>query len=222
MKTILVVAAHGDDEVLGCGGTIAKHTSIGDNVHLIIMADGVTSRGSNAGQGKRDDATQKSADVLGIKKVHRLGLPDNKMDSLALLDIVQPLETIISDVKPEMIYTHHSGDLNIDHVLTNKAVMTACRPQPGHPVKTIYSFEVLSSTEWAEKSVSNSFNPNVYIDISQHIKTKLKALKCYDMEMRDAPHARSYKAAEVKAQSRGYEVGLEYAEAFTLIRDIQH
>ena len=185
MNIVLIVAAHGDDEVLGCGGTIARHVASGDEVHLVVMADGVTSRGSDDGQEARNDAIAKSTETLGIQSVSRLGLPDNKMDSLSLLEIIQPLEKVIENLKPNIIYTHHSGDLNVDHVVTNRAVLTACRPQPGFCVQKIYAFEVLSSTEWAEQTAANAFLPNHYVDISAYFDTKMEALKCYNMEMRE-------------------------------------
>lgn len=158
----LVVAAHSDDEALGCGGTIARHVSEGTEVSAVFMTDGVASRqpdsvGVMDKEVRRASAYQASR-TLGIKNTYFLNFPDNKMDSLALLDIVQELEPIIEKVSPAVIYTHHAGDLNIDHRLTHQAVMTICRPQPNYSVKEIYSFEVRSSTEW----ISNSMGRNFY------------------------------------------------------------
>jgi len=179
-EIILVVAAHPDDEVLGCGGTIAKHVSNGDHVHVVFMADGVGSRGGELDQTMQERvlAMNTAAKILGTSSTTCLGFPDNRMDSIALIDIVQPLETIIERLNPEIIYTHHCGDLNVDHRLTHQSVMTACRPVPGSSVKEILAFEVLSSTEWQSPGAM-PFVPNVVIDISHHLETKLAAVEAY-------------------------------------------
>lgn len=221
MKTVLVIAAHPDDEALGCGGTIAKHSSAGDEVHILFLADGVGARGNKNDLKQRNKAATEAARCMGAKPPQFLDLPDNRMDSLALLDIVQSIETVIGKLRPEIIYTHHRGDLNIDHALTHKAVMTACRGLPRHPVKQILSFEVPSSTEWQAPHASLAFVPNWFVDITDHIATKQKALKTYDMEMRDFPHARSYEAVSALATWRGACVGVSAAEAFMLERKIQ-
>ena len=149
-KSVLVVAAHADDEALGCGGTIARHATSGDQVHVVFVADGVTSRLNTGAEelARRQKATEQARDILGIQSTTFLGLPDNRLDSLTLLDIVQPLEAIVARLTPELVYTHHYGDLNVDHRQTHQAVMTACRPLPGTTVREILTFEVMSSTEW--------------------------------------------------------------------------
>jgi len=221
MTTILVVAAHADDEVLGCGGTIAKHAKAGDEVHILFMADGVGSRGSTKELAAREEAARKAADIMGAQEPVFLGLPDNRMDGLDLLDIVQPLEKHIAAIQPSVIYTHHGGDLNVDHQLTHKAVMTACRPQPGFCVKEILSFEVLSSTEWAAPRAENACLPAMAVNIGECFDAKMAALKAYDMEMRAFPHARSYEAVEALAVYRGASFGYEKAEAFVINRIIK-
>lgn len=221
-KIVLVVASHADDEVLGCGGTIARLASEGDQVHLVLMADGVNSRpgASRADLANRMAAASKAHQILGTSSVSYLELPDNKMDSQPLLEIVQALEPIIHRLAPSLIFTHHHGDLNIDHQITQRAVMTACRPQPGSPVKAIYGFEVLSSTEWTVPG-KDPFLPNLFIDISSHLGAKLRALDAYSKEMREVPHSRSIQHAEVLARHRGYCMGVEAAEAFVVYRIIQ-
>ena len=182
-KTILVIAAHPDDEVLGCGGTMASHVDDGDKVHVVFMSDGVTSRiNVNDEEVKeRKQAAINASNTLGVKnKPIFLGFSDNRMDAVVLLDIVQSLEEIIYEIKPEVIYTHHVGDLNIDHKVTHQAVMTACRPQPEFCVREIYSFEVLSSTEW---STNNPFIPNYFVDISDTLELKISAIKAYNSEL---------------------------------------
>ena len=221
-NNVLIVAAHSDDETLGCGGSIARHAYQGDIVHVVFMADGVTSRNPNSQVelDRRISAASLACEILGIMGIRYLGLPDNRMDSLALLDVVQPLEKIIQEFAPNIVYTHHRGDLNIDHRITHQAVMTACRPQPDGTVKEIFGFEILSSTEWSF-SRQEMFVPNMFCDISSFLSTKLKALQIYEMEMRPAPHTRSIIHAEYLARHRGNTVGVEAAEAFEVIRIIR-
>lgn len=220
MTKVLVIAAHADDEALGCGGTMAKHSAQGDSVHVAFLADGVTSRGTEDGLDQRNEAAENAAKALGAQKPYLLGFPDNKMDGMPLLDIVQKLEELIGDIKPDVIYTHHAGDLNVDHRITHQAVMTACRPMPGTNVQEIYCFEVLSSTEWATPNAANYFIPDYYVDITSTLKAKQAALKCYEAEMRPFPHARSYEAVDALARTRGVHMGVEAAEAFVTARRI--
>lgn len=221
-KIILIVAAHADDEVLGCGGTIARHVLEGDQVHLVLMADGVNAREGAMPDdlARRMAASEKAQKILGVSEVHCLGFPDNQMDDLPLLKIVQSLEPIIYGLAPSVIYTHHHGDLNVDHRLTQEAVMTACRPQPGCSVKQIYGFEVLSSSEWATPQ-QEPFMPILFVDISAQLAVKTRALEAYVEEMRPIPHSRSIEHAAVLAQHRGYSVGVEAAEAFVVYRMIR-
>ena len=220
-EKILVIAAHADDEALGCGGTIARHVAEGCSVHVVFMADGVTSR-PEAEPGARQArlvAARQAQAILGVRQTRSLGLPDNRMDTLPLLEVVQQLEPIIEEVRPHLVYTHHHGDLNVDHRITHQAVLTACRPVPGHSVKEIRCFEVLSSTEWGAPAFT-PFEPDIFVDISAYMDVKYAALTAYGEEMRDVPHSRSAAHAEVLARHRGHCVGLQAAEAFTLIRKI--
>lgn len=222
-KNILVVAAHPDDEILGAAGSMAKHAANGEIVHTIFMADGVTSRSSDTATSEcreRNKAAFQAAKIVGSQEPRFLSLPDNRMDSVDLLDIVKPLESVIQEIKPEVIYTHHYGDLNIDHQMTHKAVMTACRPQYHEQVMTILCFEVLSSTEWQTPGSGNAFEPNWFVDISQTFNLKLDALKSYEAEMRDAPHSRSINNVENQAGLRGSQIFTQFAEAFVLARHI--
>jgi N-acetylglucosamine malate deacetylase 1 len=218
-KIILVVAAHADDEVLGCGGSIARHVGEGDIVYAVFMADGVSSRLNHADDDSkvRHVAAERARHVLGISKNYYLGLPDNRLDSLPLIDVVQRLELIIEELRPEVIYTHHLGDLNIDHRITHQVVMTACRPVPSCSVREIYAFEVMSSTEWGTSNV-NPFCPDYFIDVSDYLNVKMAAIQAYALEMRNPPHSRSLLHLECLARHRGYSVGLPVAEAFMLIR----
>lgn len=222
-QTILVVAAHPDDEALGAAGTIARHGAAGDEVFLLFLADGEGARGSLERLEARREATYRAADRMGVarSRVRFLDFPDNRMDSVPFLEIVQAVESLVGSLEPSVIYTHHAGDLNVDHRLTHQAVLTASRPMPGSTVQSIYGFEVLSSTEWSSPAPHTAFVPSRYVDISSFWETKLEALRAYDREMRDSPHARSYRAAEALATLRGAQVGLERAEAFTVIRQIE-
>ena len=221
MNRVLVVVAHADDEALGCGGTIAKHISLGDAVTVIFMTNGVASRQGLVNTGtevkERQNAAISALQELGVTNFQQFAFPDNQMDSVALLDVVQVVETVISSFKPSIVYTHFLHDLNIDHQITNKAVMTACRPQVRSSVQRIFSFEVLSSSEWNSPSTF-SFKPQYIVDISEQWPKKLRALKCYEDEMREFPHSRSYEAAEALAILRGATNGYEKAEAFFVER----
>ena len=222
MKTILVVAAHADDEALGCGGTIAKHVASGDLVYVAFLADGVTSRleSNESDHYLRETAAENAQKIFGTKKYYMLGFPDNRMDSLGLLDIVQKLEKVVQEVQPQVVYTHHIGDLNIDHRITHQATMTACRPVPGSSVEEIYAFEVLSSTEWQSPGYL-PFLPNVFVDISNFVEIKEQVLEKYSEEMRPAPHSRSIENCIRQNAVRGSSVGVLYAEAFECIRYIK-
>ncbi len=220
-KSVLVVAAHSDDEAIGCSGTIAKHVASGDQVHLLFMTDGVSSRTTIGSESiKRKSSAEMSAHILGVTSSQHLNFPDNKMDMVPLLDITKEVEGAIERISPEIIYTHHIGDLNIDHQITHKAVITACRPQPDFCVKEIYAFEVLSSTEWQTPSVM-TFIPNVFVSITEVIDIKKKVLNSYTEEMRSPPHSRSIDNILRLNAFRGSSIGVAYAEAYSLVRLIK-
>jgi len=227
LMRILVVAAHPDDEVLGCGGTIAKLADEGHEVYAAILGEGITSRYS---QPESDDPTQtdalkeycrKAAKCLGIKDLFFHRLPDNQFDTVPLLDIIKIIEDIVDRVEPMTIYTHHGGDLNIDHAIVHRAVLTATRPVKNCTIKDIYAFEVASATEWSFQQFRPIFRPTVYIDITKTLDTKIQALKYYESEVRTFPHPRSPEALQATAQKWGSLVGVRYAEAFELIRSIR-
>ncbi len=220
MKKVLVVASHPDDEVLGCGGTIARHAKEGDEVSVAFMSDGETSREEHTKNNlkKRNKAAYASCELLGAQAPIFLNFQDNKMDTYALLEIVQKLEKIIDEIQPSVIYTHHYGDLNIDHRITHEAVLTACRPVPMNFVNEIYCFEILSSTDWASPSEKNSFIPNKFIEITGFLEQKIDALKIYEKEMRDFPHSRSLESVESLAKLRGSSAGMHAAESFQVVR----
>ena len=224
---VLVVAAHPDDEVLGCGATMAKHVKDGDTVHTLILAEGATSRASTRDRSlwvselsELSIAARKVGEIIGTTSVTLHNFPDNRMDSCDLLDIVKVIEEAIGTKRPETIYTHHSGDVNIDHRRIHEAVVTACRPVPDHSVKSLLFFEVPSSTEWQVPSSASKFSPDWFVDVSDTLQTKIKALEAYRSEMRPWPHPRSIQAVEHLVRWRGASVGVEAAEAFILGRHI--
>ena len=225
-RKILVVAAHPDDEVLGCGGAIARFAGEGYSVRILILGEGITSRSANreAADGSalmnlRSDA-DKAAEYLGAESVILENFPDNRFDMVPLLDIVKRIESEIEAFHPDIIYTHHNGDLNIDHAITHRAVLTATRPTGDFAVREIYAFEIASSTDWAYGEFEEVFNPNVFLDISKTLDKKIQAMEMYESEKRTFPHPRSKESLESLARWRGAASGLKAAEAFRLIRKI--
>ena len=225
---ILVVASHPDDEILGCGATIAKHVDEGDEVFNLICAEGGTSRQEKRDRTKIENylselsrSANEAARILGVSKVDLLNFPDNRLDSIARIEIIKELEKKIDIYLPDLIYTHHSGDVNVDHRRVHEAVVTACRPVPGNKVKRILSFETSSSTEWQPPDSNFTFKPNWYVDVTKYINQKIKALEVYKSEMRDFPHPRSLENQINLAKVRGSQVGVNFAEAFVLMRNIE-
>ena len=226
-QRVLVVAAHPDDEVLGCGGTIARHADVGDQVQVLIVAEGATSRHQQRDRVQATDelsalaqAAQQAGAILGAAGVELLDLPDNRLDSLDRLDLIKRIEQRIEKHQPQVVYVHHAGDVNVDHRRLHEAVVTACRPTPSHPVKRLLSFEVASSTEWQPPGSASVFQPNWFVDIAPQWHRKREALEAYASEMRPWPHPRSLKAVEHLARWRGAQVGVEAAEAFCLLRQL--
>lgn len=227
MSTVVVLAAHPDDEVLGVGGAIARHAAGGDSVHVVLAAEGITARDALRDPQSRHaelehlkDASRNAAKELGAASVRFLGFPDNRCDGVDLLDMVKAIEAAISELQPHTVYVHHAGDVNIDHRRLHEAAIAACRPQPGQSVVRLLSFETVSSTEWAPPDSLPAFLPTVFIDIHSYWPKKLAALRAYQQEMRPWPHARSIAAVEHLGRWRGATAGMEMAEAFMLLRDL--
>jgi LmbE family N-acetylglucosaminyl deacetylase len=217
---VLVVAAHPDDEVLGCGATVARLAREGHSVFTAILGEGITARYPQPGCADQDslekmhDSSRRVADLLGVKEVSLHDLPDNRFDSLPLLEVVKLVEELLQRWRPAILYTHHAGDLNIDHQVVNRAVLTAVRPIPGGSVREVYMFEVPSSTEWAFQQVAPAFKPNVFVNIEATLPLKLEGMQFYQSEVRKFPHPRSPQALTAIAQRWGSVVGCEAAEAF--------
>ncbi len=226
-ESVLVVAAHPDDEVLGCGGTMARLANEGHEVRIAILAEGMTSRYQQREQANQKQLShlhsnaQQAADKVRAKELVLCKLPDNRLDTVPLLEVVKVVEDLIEKFSPVVIYTHHPGDLNVDHGVVHRAVLTATRPFPGQRVREIYAFEVPSSTEWAFQRLEPSFRPSVFVDISATLETKVSALACYDTETRKFPHPRSPEAVRAIAMRWGSVAGFQAAEAFELIRSLR-
>ena len=219
-NNILIIAAHPDDEILGCGGLIAKYRN-NSIINTVFMSDGVTSR-TDANKKKifkRKNSSKKLFKKFNLNEPVFLDFPDNQMDKVPFLNIVIKIEKYMKKFRPNTIITHYENCLNIDHKITFNAVVTACRPLKGNSVKKILSFEIPSSTDWALNKGKN-FQPNFYVDISNFINDKIKMLKFYKDELRTYPHSRSIKSIKSLASVRGTSSGVKYAEGFYLSRYI--
>ena len=228
-KRIIVVAAHPDDELLGCGATMHRLIHEQDcTIRAVILGEGLTSRSEirDSVKWKEDIEVHRSnienaRKVIGYDSVGIYDFPDNRFDAVDLLDIIKVVEKEKEEFKPEIIFTHHGGDLNIDHQRTFKAVMTATRPMENEVVKTIVTFESPSGTEWQASSDPRHFIPNLFVKISnENLQAKINGMECYNYEKRPYPHPRSPEALKILAQRWGVAVGVEYAEAFNIIRTI--
>lgn len=221
--TTVVFAAHPDDEVLGAGGTIARLGDAGEQIHIHILGEGGTSR--RTPEGGDDPATleadaRRAAAVLGVSSVSFHGLPDNRFDSVDMLDVVQTVETVLRATPCHRVLTHSIGDLNIDHRITAQAVLTATRPIAVKSPAEILSFEVLSSSEWSFGAFG-CFDPRYFVEIQESdLERKIAALREYRSELREAPHPRSVDGVVALARSRGFTVGVAYAEAFAPVRTV--
>lgn len=215
-RRILVVAAHPDDELLGCGGTVALHTSQGDRVQTVVAAEGESLRYGPEGVGQpaqMDEARR----ILGVERIHHLGFADQTLDQVALTELITRLEGVVREFQPEVVYTQWGGDVNLDHQLLFKAQLVATRPTEGH-VRRILAFDTASSTEWG---YPRDFVPDTWVDISATLDTKLRAMECYESEVRDYPHPRSIESLRNRAKAWGNQVCLPAAEVFMTIRDIR-
>lgn len=221
---VLAIAAHPDDEVLGCGATLARFASEGHDVHVAILGQGSTSRNPDSLEPDHAevealaDAARCAAAVIGAKSVFLGGLPDNRLDSVVLLEIARLVESVIEDHAPDLVFTHHSGDLNVDHRRIFEAVAIATRPVEGTHTRDVLLFEVASSTEWAFHTVNEPFHPSVFFDVSTTIDRKIEAMRCYSTEVRPFPHPRSEENLRAAATHWGAAAGMRAAEAFQPLR----
>lgn len=223
---VLVIVAHPDDEILGCGGTMAKLAAAGHDVYIAILGEGATSRYDTRQEADPNLVvnlranSREAGKIVGARDVMTYELPDNRFDSVNLLDIVKIIEDLVNRVSPQVVYTHHSGDLNIDHGIVNRAVLTATRPTEGHAVREVYTFSIASSTEWAFHTFA-PFHPNVFVDVGETLNLKIRAMETYASEARPFPHPRSPEALMALARLWGSAVGFSAAEAFHAVRIIR-
>jgi len=214
---VLVIAPHPDDEVLGCGGTIARHTGKKDDVHLCIVTKAYTPDWSEEFLKNRSEEIAESNRILGIKKTRFLDYPTAKLDTFPQKTLNEEISAVVNAVEPDIVYIPHRGDLNKDHRLVFEASLVATRPLK-HRIKRILSYETLSETEWGQPI--GPFVPNVYVDISETFGDKIKAMEAYASEIKPYPHPRSLEIIEALAKKRGSEAGVRSAEAFVMIREV--
>ena len=218
------MAAHPDDEVLGCGGTISKMRAGNVPVTIVILGEGITSRKNIPVEKQKEllealhEDARKAGAILGVEDVRLFNLPDNRFDQVPLLEIVHVLEGVIQDIKPTVVFTQHGGDLNVDHVQTFRATMTATRPMAGTSVRTLLSYEVASSTEWAFQQFSPAFHPSVFVDIDGFVDSKINAMTAYESEKRQPPHPRAEESLRAAAVYWGKAASMMAAEPFHLVR----
>jgi LmbE family N-acetylglucosaminyl deacetylase len=228
-KRIMLVVAHPDDELLGLGATMHKLIrEVNINTHVVILGEGITSRADNRDPEKwkteleihRNNIKQ-AQKAIGFHSLSIYDFPDNRFDTVALLDIIKVIEKEKEQFQPDVIFTHHGGDVNIDHQRTFEAVITACRPMCQETVKTIITFETPSGTEWRSPTDPRHFLPNLFFSVSKkNIDAKIKGMESYEFEKRTFPHPRSPEALIIQSQRCGVTVGCKYAEAFCLVRQI--
>ena len=220
MSKILVVVAHSDDETIGMGGTIAKLASEGARVSVMSLTDGVSARRikEHEAQSNRRRSAAKAAEILNFSWVAQKNYPDNGLDTVPLLEIVNEIEHIKNELDPEIVFTHSPADLNVDHRRTFEAVLTAFRPEPGQSLRELRLFEIPSATDFSFAGFTKEFSPRLYEGVQNFWEKKLLALSAYGPEIKDYPHSRSFEAISSLAVVRGSQVGMLKAEAFDIVR----
>lgn len=212
-RRVLAIAAHPDDEVLGCGGTLALHARAGDQVTAVIACEGESLRYGPGGVGQSHH-TRRAADVLGLTESRQLGFPDQRLDTLSLLDLIQPLERVVREARPNVVYCQFGSDANRDHELLFRAALVATRPLEAF-IEGVYVFDTASSTEWG---YPREFVPDTWVDISQTLEQKLSAMACYESEVRPYPHPRSLDALRHRGRAWGNQCCMDAAEVFMTVR----
>lgn len=219
MKRIAVIMAHPDDEVLGCGATLARYAREGAEISILILATGLTSRGtaSEAEIESLQEQAKTAGCILGASLVEFAGFPDNAMDSVSLLEVIKCVEGFAKKTNPDVIFTHHNGDINIDHDVTQRAVLTAFRPLPGSKEREIFACNVLSSSEYGRSDWRP--RPDCYVALQEEdVDAAVAALECYSGEIRQWPHPRSSATIRYQARLFGAECGRDYAQVFEVLR----
>ncbi|MDP9093384.1 MAG: PIG-L family deacetylase [Actinomycetota bacterium] len=221
MTRVLTVAAHPDDEVLGPGGTLAKHARMGDEVHALTMADGATSRYEEAMAGVLAECSQHAARVLGLRSSLVCALPDQRLECVPLVELTRMIENHVDQIRPDVLYTHFPGDVNSDHGVVARATWIACRPYVVPGLRMFAVYETPSSTEWAWPLDGGSFTPGLFVDVTDMLEHKLAAMQCYPSELRPYPHPRSLRSLTERAAYWGSKVGKPAVEAFHVLREMR-
>lgn len=213
----LIIAAHPDDEILGCGGIVKKYSE-SEEFAVVIMSGGAEGRYSMDMENTLRKNAEEANAAIGTKELFFETLPNQKMESVLFVEVIGIIESYISKLKPHRVFTHFANDLNLDHRILAEATFTAARPLVGQVVKELYSYNVPSSTEWNMIDNARMFVPNVFVDIKEQIDAKIGAMKLYPSECRAYPHPRSPEAIKTHANYWGLTAGFEYAEPFKLVR----
>lgn len=221
MSRVLVIAAHPDDELLGPGGTLARHAAAGDDVHAVILADGATSRYDDAMVGVLAECAERAGKVLGLSSVRVHSFPDQRLDAVPVVEMTRVIEEHADEVRPTIVYTHFPGDVNVDHGRVAQAAWVACRPYVVPGLRRFAVYETPSSTEWAWPLPGSAFAPSLFVDVTATLATKLEAMSCYTSELRDYPHPRSLEALRERAAYWGSRIGAAAAEPFQILREVQ-
>ena len=216
-----MVGAHPDDEILGAGATLARHVLHGDEVHAVVVSEGAGSRYPDDMVQTLEKDARRAAEAIGFASLQLHALPDQRLDTVPLIELTQLVESVLADIAPHVVYTHFPGDVNADHAVVARAVWTACRPYAQPQLRRFAVFETPSSTEWAWPIDGSSFDPNLFVDVAQTLELKLAAMECYESELRDYPHPRSIRALTERAAYWGSRIGCTAAEPFRVLRDVE-
>ena len=218
--TVLVIAPHHDDEVLGCGGVMARHAHDGDSVHVLVVTRGIPSLYPPELVEEIRGELHSALGVLGVTNTRFLEFPAPHLDSIPRYILAATIQKALEAIRPETIYIPHRGDIHYDHRAVFEAALVAARPIGECPVRRVLAYETLSETEWAAPYGDDAFIPNVFVDISDFFDLKLRAMACYRSQVKHFPHPRSLEGIEALARHRGCTVNSNAAEAFVLIREI--
>ena len=217
---VLVIAPHPDDEILGVGGSIAKHKAEGHNVYICIVTKGMAPMFDEQSVSRvRNEATE-AHKLLGVINTFFLDITAVSLEEISKYKITASILEVVDKIKPEIVYLPHRGDIHLDHKIVFDASMVALRPIRDHVVKEIYCYETLSETEWDAPNVANAFIPNTWVDITKFINTKLEAMSVFESQVHAFPHPRSIKSIEALSLYRGSNMGIKNAEALITIRKI--
>jgi LmbE family N-acetylglucosaminyl deacetylase len=217
---VLIIAPHPDDEVLGCGGVMARHAAQGDDVHVLVVTRGTPEMYPPEQEEQTRQELRAAHDILSVSSVHFLDFLAPKLDTIPGYQLADAIGGVIRSLYPSIIYLPHRGDIHSDHRAVYQATLVAARPINDCPVRKLLCYETLSETEWAAPFGDDSFIPTVFVDITDYLNQKLKAMACYHTELKQPPHPRSLQAIEALAKLRGATVSLPAVEAFMLVREI--